>query len=140
MSMIMEQAIEILKSDLAIQKEFKALPDHIEALEMVIQFIEQNSCSDCISRQEVLDSFWKLNVELRPSTIDAILNMVNGILPVNPQQKTAYCKDCKYFEYDSLAKVDGVKLIVAHEICKRWGDGCKTSEYGYCFMFEPKEG
>ena len=49
------------------------------------------------------------------------------------------CKNCKYFEYDSMAKVDGIPLIVAHEICKRWGDGCKTKEEGYCFMFEPKE-
>ena len=50
-----------------------------------------------------------------------------------------HCKDCKYFEYDSLAKVDGIPLIVAHEICKRWGDGCKSSEDGYCFLFEPRE-
>lgn len=50
------------------------------------------------------------------------------------------CKDCKHFEYDSVAKVDGIPLIVAHEICKRWGDGCKTSEDGYCFLFEAKEG
>ena len=46
------------------------------------------------------------------------------------------CKDCKYFEYDSVAKVDGVPLIVAHEICNRWGDGCKTNENGYCFLAE----
>ena len=49
-----------------------------------------------------------------------------------------HCKDCKYFEYDSMVKVDGVPLIVAHEICLKWGDGCKTSEDGYCFLFEPK--
>lgn len=49
------------------------------------------------------------------------------------------CKDCKYFEYDSLAMVDGIPLIVAHEICKRWGDGCKTSENGYCFLAETEE-
>ncbi len=49
------------------------------------------------------------------------------------------CKDCKYFEYDSVAKVDGIPLIVAHEICKKWGDGCKTREDGYCFLFEPQE-
>ena len=49
------------------------------------------------------------------------------------------CKDCKYFEYDSLAMVTGIPLIVAHEICEKWGDGCKTSEDGYCFMFEGKE-
>lgn len=49
------------------------------------------------------------------------------------------CKDCKYFEYDSVAKVDGIPLIVAHEICSKWGNGCKTREDGYCFLFEPKE-
>ena len=40
------------------------------------------------------------------------------------------CKNCKYFEYDSMARVDGMPLIVAHEICSRWGEGCKTSENG----------
>lgn len=53
--------------------------------------------------------------------------------------KMKRCKDCKYFEYNSVAKVDGIPLIVAHEICSKWGDGCKTSEDGYCFLFEPKE-
>ena len=55
------------------------------------------------------------------------------------EPKTGHCKDCKYFEYDSVAKVDGIPLIVAHEICSRWGDGCKTKEDGYCFLFEPQE-
>ena len=49
------------------------------------------------------------------------------------------CKDCKHFEYNHVEKVDGITLIVAHEICKRWGDGCKTSENGWCFMAERKE-
>lgn len=57
---------------------------------------------------------------------------------VNPQ-KTGRCKDCKNFEYDSVANVDGIPLIVAHEICSKWGDGCKTREDGYCFLFEPQE-
>lgn len=52
------------------------------------------------------------------------------------QEPTERCKNCKYFEYDSVANVDGIPLIVAHEICSRWGDGCKTSENGFCFMFE----
>ena len=55
------------------------------------------------------------------------------------EPKAGNCKDCKYFEYDSVAKVDGVPLIVAHEICSKWGDGCKTKEDGYCFLFEPQE-
>lgn len=50
-----------------------------------------------------------------------------------------YCKDCKYFEYDSAVKVDGVPLIVEHEICSKWGNGCKTRNDGYCFLFEPQE-
>ena len=50
-----------------------------------------------------------------------------------------HCKDCKYFEYDSVSEVDGVPLIVAHEICKKWADGCKTREDGFCFMAERRE-
>lgn len=49
------------------------------------------------------------------------------------------CKDCKHFESNHIEKVNGIPLIVAHEICKRWGDGCKTSENGWCFMAERKE-
>ena len=44
------------------------------------------------------------------------------------------CKDCKYFEYDVVAKVDGIPLIVGHEFCNKWGGGCVTSENGYCFL------
>ena len=62
--------------------------------------------------------------------LDSLIEEVN---------KTEHCKDCKYFEYDSVAKVDGIPLIVAHEICSRWGDGCKTKEEGYCFLYEPRE-
>jgi hypothetical protein len=50
-----------------------------------------------------------------------------------------HCKDCKFFERDSVAKVDEMPLIVAHEICSKWGDGCKTKENGFCFMFEPRK-
>lgn len=49
------------------------------------------------------------------------------------------CKDCKHFETDHFENVNGIPLIVAHEICVRWGDGCKTSPDGYCFMAERKE-
>lgn len=49
------------------------------------------------------------------------------------------CKDCKYFEYDHVEKLDGIPLIVAHEICTRWSDGVKTSENGYCFLGERGE-
>lgn len=47
---------------------------------------EQEPCEDAISRKAVLDAFWKLDVELRPSAIDAILNMVNELPSVKPQR------------------------------------------------------
>ncbi len=46
------------------------------------------------------------------------------------------CKDCKYFELNHWDKVDSVPIITAHEICKKWGGGCKTSLEGFCFMGE----
>ena len=63
------------------------------------------------------------------------IEIVNEI-PEIDTKPLIHCKDCKYFEYDSMANVDGIPLIVAHEICKRWGDGCKTKEDGYCFLGE----
>ncbi len=49
------------------------------------------------------------------------------------------CKECRYFETDHWEKVNEIPIIVAHEICTRWSNGCKTSENGYCFMAERKE-
>jgi len=57
----------------------------------------------------------------------------------HPKTKHILCKDCQYFVYDQAKRVDGVPLIAAHEICTKWGNGCKTSENGYCFMAERKE-
>ena len=94
--------------------------------------VNPQPCEDAISRQAALGccrNEWEEEVEIR----------LKSLPPVNPQPKTGHCKDCKYFEYDSVAKVDGIPLIVAHEICSRWGDGCKTKEDGYCFLFEPHE-
>ena len=67
------------------------------------------------------------------------IEYVENLPSVTPIELTGHCKDCKYFEYDSVAKVDGIPLIVAHEICSKWGDGCKTREDGYCFLFESQE-
>ena len=50
------------------------------------------------------------------------------------------CRDCKYFRWDAWARVNGIPLIAAHEMCMKWGGGCKTSPDGYCFMAERKEG
>jgi len=50
------------------------------------------------------------------------------------------CKDCKFFEEDFWGDIDGAPLIVAHEICTRWGRGCKTQSDGFCHMAEIKDG
>lgn len=93
---------------------------------------------EAVSRQAVIDCFkkWQPYMATRLHEFEKELF---DLPPVTPQPKTGRCKNCKYFEYDSLVKVDGVIFIVAHENCKKWGGGCKTREDGYCFMFEPKE-
>ncbi len=109
-----------------------------DVTETIIKALEQELCEDAISRQDVRHI---LNHEVKmPIKVwKKLFKLVDDLPSVNPQPKTGYCKDCKYFEYDSVAKVDGIPLIVAHEICSKWGDGCKTKEDGYCFLFEPQE-
>ena len=138
-------------------------------IDISIKALKQDPCGDCISRQAVLDKpkactdckcgeCWKCCTSegkggkgiTYKENIKAILecyftgfkeeiidSACNRILEQEP--KTGHCRECKYFEYDSLAKVNGIPLIVAHEICSRWGDGCKTTEDGYCFLYEPAE-
>ena len=125
-----------------------------EALDMAIQALSQEPqctehpclgtlcryykepCDDAISR--ILKRMWNCRGK-HTTSIDkvAMEQIIRDELSVT--QKSGKCKNCKYFEYDSVAKVDGIPLIVAHEICNKWGDGCKTSEDGYCYLFEPQE-
>ena len=101
--------------------------------------------NNLVSRQAVLDGLAsiakaKAKSDAQKSLMGRVMFFVEKLPPVTPQPKMGHCKDCKYFEYDSVAEVHGIPLIIAHEICKRWSDGCKTSEDGYCFLFEPQEG
>ena len=129
--------------------------------------LEQEPCEDAVSRQAVLE-YLKSNVEDFPDYHEAIEKVLvlpsvtvwqtqmvdKSNFDVNQykldidtayecgkasERQTGKCKECKYFEYDSVAKVDGIPLIVAHEICNKWGNGCKTSEDGYCYLYEPQE-
>lgn len=51
------------------------------------------------------------------------------------------CKDCKYYHEDFWGEVPGlpVPIIIAHEICEKWGGGCKTTPEGYCHFAEERE-
>ena len=73
-------------------------------------------------------------------TIDACKGAIE-LLEQEP--KIGQCKECKYFEYNQILRVKALQIpvIVAHEVCTKWGagDGCQTKEDGYCFLFEPQE-
>ena len=59
--------------------------------------------------------------------------------PIIDAVEVVRCKDCKYFTLNFVENVDGVPLIVAHEICSFWGDGCKTSQEGFCSFGERRD-
>ena len=98
------------------------------------------SCSECDFCYEVF-GYGDYECEMTKKTFeDADIRHADCPLC---EVKIGHCKDCKYFEYDSFANIDGVPIVIAHEICKRWDNkywGNKTKEDGYCFLFEPKEG
>ena len=51
------------------------------------------------------------------------------------QPEIVRCKDCKHFYLDKPYVIQGVPVL-GHEVCDAWGDGCKTSQDGYCFLAE----
>ena len=125
-------AFDAMKSKI---KQIEGWDDGAKATYEHLKMCEEEQSGDLISR----DAVWDVMQELW-GTSGELIDRLMALPSVNPQEsKTGYCKECKYFEYDSVAKVDRIPLIVAHEICKRWGDGCKTKEDGYCFLYEPQE-
>lgn len=43
---------------------------------------------DLISRQAAIDSFWELDVEIRPSAINAIIDMIRTLPPAETPKRT----------------------------------------------------
>ena len=142
--MTKEEAAARLEEHKIIHQKNEPMAVYIsEALDMAIKVLEQQPCEEVISRQAVLDDISRVGLfKSDTKEVQAIaecLRAVEALPSVTLQSKTGHCKECKYFEYDRVANIDGIPLIVAHEICSRWGDGCKTNEGGYCFLFEPKK-
>ena len=75
---------------------------------------------------------WSSDLISVADAMDAIRDLPSA------QSEIIRCKDCKYFELDHFEKVEEfpVPIIVAHEICMKWSDGCRTSKDGWCFMGE----
>jgi hypothetical protein len=59
--------------------------------------------------------------------------------PTIATEPVCLCKDCLRFERNHWETVNGIPLIVGHNICNGWGGGCQTDPEGYCFMAERKE-
>ena len=113
-----------------IEETYKGEPWNLEQIYSNFNILMgKEFCEDAISRQAMIDAFWKLNVELRPNAIDAILNMVNDLPSVAPKQKTGWwikygiprceeqhyqCTNCDY--YINFGK---------------WGE-LYTKEFKYC--------
>lgn len=57
-------------------------------------------------------------------------------LPAADVEEVIRCKECKYFNLNKWGKVNDTPLIMAHEICDFWGNGCKTNSDAYCSFAE----
>ena len=127
-------------------------------LDLAIKGLEIESCEDAISRKaacELAQSYKSKTLSpndimrlprVKPVSVIATVKFNEDKLRelAEEQAQKLYdsilrCKDCKYFEYDSVVKIDGVPLIAAHEICTKWGDGCKTREDGFCYLAKKRE-
>ena len=62
---------------------------------------------DPIDRQAAVDGLWSLDVELRPSALYAILDMLKGLPPAQPE--IIYCGDCRY--KDDGIDEDGIPFL-----------------------------
>lgn len=93
--------------------------------------------NDLISRSWLLDVFELVPWDTEKDRNRAI-HHVRELAP-SAEPQIIRCRDCKYFEFDHWENVKNIPLIVAHEICTKWGAGCKTSADGYCFMAEKED-
>lgn len=61
-------------------------------------------------------------------------------IPAADVVEVVRCRDCRYFETDAWANVNGIPIIVAHEMCRFWGGGYKTSSGAYCSYGVKRDG
>ena len=68
------------------------------------------------------------------------VRIISGVpAKYTPKWELVRCKDCKHYEQDAWVNYGGMPIIGAHDICNKWGNGCKTDPNGYCFFGERKQ-
>ena len=92
---------------------------------------------DLISRQDAIDA---VNAYLGLSAVSRTIQNMTSIQEIlenlpSVEPEIIRCRDCKYFHYEKPYIVYDIPVL-GHEVCDKWGDGCKTSEDGFCFMAE----
>lgn len=74
------------------------------------QLSEEDATFDCISRQAAIDAFWKLDVELRPSAMDAVVDMLKSLPTAEPNR--ASCKQVTG-KLDLIDRQDAIDAIMS---------------------------
>jgi len=64
---------------------------------------------------------------------------VDIINAIEAENNKAKCENCEHFEKDVFANVGGIPIIICHNICNKWGNGCKTDPDGFCHNFKRRE-
>ena len=96
--------------------------------------------SDLISRQAAIDAIRKIYDSVgilgEKWAVDKCQMAIKDLPSAQPE--ITRCKDCGHFHYDMPYVIQGVPVL-GHEVCDFWGNGCKTSENGYCSFAERRE-
>ena len=88
---------------------------------------------DTIYRQDAIDAFWKLEVELRPSAIDAVLDMLKNLPSAESERKTGHWVEIGDEPYDEW-ECDMCGFVID-------GSGCiDPEEYKDAYNFCPNCG
>ena len=96
-------------------------------------------CKDCDKRKGIKSGKRRIIYEIgdapcRACSVDDMKAELENA-PTIDAVPVVRCKDCKHFHYDMPYVIQGIPVL-GHEVCDFWGDGCKTSENGFCSYAE----
>lgn len=74
--------------DIPFMDEEELAANGLSSLKETVDTDVDTTDPDTISRKAVVDGFWNLDIELRPSAIDKILRMIDSIPPKGEKDAT----------------------------------------------------